>query len=361
MTKRQKQGILIGAVVLLIIAILGGFWYYKRTPTYTFSQIKTAVEKHDWDTFSKHVDTKSVIGSLYDGAIDASAAKDENMDNATKAMVQGFAKMLKPAIVEALNGEVETWIKTGKSSFDSNNDETNDKSIQGLTQGASSNKGRSNKEESANAAANNLKDMTDFENIEFKGVTSTRDEGGFKVITLGLHDNKLEADYELDLNMRQLDDGTWQVVSVANFKDYLEAVEKAEAAKLAELNKPIQDEINKEVQIGEIQPNIYSGRAMSQLKFSVPITVASEKMIRYADGMVVVTAPDNTITKIPVTLSLNLDKGNKTLVVQKWLDHSVSRERTLAFADSNKLLAKIELTKITYTDGKTLELLTKVK
>ena len=106
----KKTGIIAGIIVaVLIIGGIAGYMYYKRTPTYTFDLIKTSVEKHDWDTFSKHVDTKNVISTSYDAFVEGAMESDEDMDEDVKGMASGFAKLLKPSIVDALNQEVEQW------------------------------------------------------------------------------------------------------------------------------------------------------------------------------------------------------------------------------------------------------------
>jgi hypothetical protein len=39
--------------------------------------------------------------------------------------------------------------------------------------------------------------------------------------------------------MRQLKDGTWQIIELSNLKEYIKEVEQARKAKSAELNQPI--------------------------------------------------------------------------------------------------------------------------
>ena len=88
----KKTGIIAGIIVaVLIIGGIAGYMYYKRTPTYTFDLIKTSVEKHDWDTFSKHVDTKNVISTSYDAFVEGAMESDEDMDEDIKGMASGFA------------------------------------------------------------------------------------------------------------------------------------------------------------------------------------------------------------------------------------------------------------------------------
>ena len=113
MMGKNKVFIAIGIIVALLAAAAGGYMYYKRTPTYTFNLIKEAVEKHDYDTFSRHVDTENIISCAYDDLM-AAALDDDDTDESIKGFADGFIKMLKPGIVGALDDSVKQFVKTGK-------------------------------------------------------------------------------------------------------------------------------------------------------------------------------------------------------------------------------------------------------
>ena len=150
----KKTGIIAGIIVaVLIIGGIAGYMYYKRTPTYTFDLIKTSVEKHDWDTFSKHVDTKNVISTSYDAFVEGAMESDEDMDEDIKGMASGFAKLLKPSIVDALNQEVEQWVKTGEKKEPEKKADSKD-------------------EQKAQSAANNMTKETVFASGEIRQIAS---------------------------------------------------------------------------------------------------------------------------------------------------------------------------------------------
>ena len=60
MSENNKKYILITAALIVIGAALY-FFYWMRTPQYTFTQIHEAVQQHDLTKFEKHVDLKSIM------------------------------------------------------------------------------------------------------------------------------------------------------------------------------------------------------------------------------------------------------------------------------------------------------------
>ena len=58
--------------------------------------------------------------------------------------------------------------------------------------------------------------------------------------------------------MRELDDGTWQLTEISNLKEYLKEHEEATVAYLAELNKPVQDKIDRYVKYIDDNPKYLS-------------------------------------------------------------------------------------------------------
>lgn len=45
------------------------FFYWMRTPQYTFTQIHEAVQQHDLTKFEKHVDLNSLYAHAYDDVV----------------------------------------------------------------------------------------------------------------------------------------------------------------------------------------------------------------------------------------------------------------------------------------------------
>ena len=322
----KKTGIIAAVVaVVLIVGGIAGYMYYKRTPTYTFNLIKTSVEKHDWDTFSKHVDTKNVISTSFDAFVESAMESEDDVDEDMKGMVSGFVKLLKPGIVEAMNDEVEQWVKTGEKKSSEKKDGSKD-------------------EQNAQSAADNMTKETGFDKSSFKGVAYTKDDGDFSLVGITIEDSQLKRDFTLELRMRQLDDGTWQILEISNLKDYLLELDKARKEKLAEVNKPIQDEIDQRVSV--------------KLRVSLSVAVNSDKAIASFDGNIFLKAPDGKQTKIPFEFKSALKSGEQSIAIDKDLNPFIGGEAKLAKANLSQYSITTQLTKLTYTDGTTLELKT---
>lgn len=113
-------------------------------------------EKHDYDTFSRHVDTENIISCAYDDLMDF-AMEDDDTDENIKGFADGFIKMLKPGIVGALDDSVKQLVKTGSSDNENAQKEKT---------------GNSDSEK----VADNFKKQTNFDNISFKGIGDLRKE-----------------------------------------------------------------------------------------------------------------------------------------------------------------------------------------
>lgn len=339
----KKTGIIAAVVaVVLIVGGIAGYMYYKRTPTYTFNLIKTSVEKHDWDTFSKHVDTKNVISTSFDAFVESAMESEDDVDEDMKGMVSGFAKLLKPSIVEAMNDEIEQWVKTGEKK-------------------SSEKKEGSKDEQNAQSAADNMTKETGFDKSSFKGVAYTKDDGDFSLVGINIEDSQLKRDFTLELRMRQLDDGTWQILEISNLKDYLLELDKARKEKLAEVNKPIQDEIDQRVSVKNAKAGIVQADPFGfsqKLRVSLSISVNSDKAIASFDGNIFLKAPDGKQTKIPFEFKSALKSGEQAVSIDKDLNPFVGGEAKLAKANLSQYSITTQITKLAYTDGTTLELKT---
>lgn len=337
---RKKGIIAIGVLIVLIIVGIAGYMYYKRTPTYTFSLIKTAVEKHDWDTFSKHVDTENVIGTGYDAFMESALETDEDMDDSVKGMVGGFVKMMKPGIVASLNEEVKEWVKTGQSgtSTDSTDSKSNQKDKQ---------------------AADKIKKNVGFEQSSYKGITSTRQDGDFTIAVVTITDKELGRDFTLDVKMRQLDDGTWQIMTISNLKDYLIELDKAKKEKLAELNKPIQEKIDKQVAVQSVQSRIAASDPWGfshSLLTTVAIKLDSDQQIDKAEGYLYLKGDDGKQKRFPVSATIGAKTGDKMLQLRKDLNPFIGGEAQFVKADLSRYTQTLVITKLIYSDGSTLAL-----
>lgn len=328
------------AIVVAVLVVVGGivgYQYYKRTPTYTFKLIQTSIEKHDWDTFSRHVDTENMLSSAYDDLVE-NAMDDGDMDDSVKGFASGFIKMMKPGIVGALNDEIKQWVKTGNTKSETDADK---------------------KGKDAKKAADNIKKQANWEHSTLKGISYTKKEGDFSIVGVTIADQQLGRDFTLDIKMRQLDDGTWQVLEIANLKDYLKAAEEARKEKLAEINQPIQAEIDACVSLQPVKGQIVNGDAWGfskHLRITAPAVFNSDKKISKVAGEISWKDHDGKVVSSPFELDAGMTKGNKNLIVSKDLNPFISGEAKLMKQGLSQYTFEMKLTKLSYEDGSTLEL-----
>ncbi|BAL82356.1 hypothetical protein SELR_06480 [Selenomonas ruminantium subsp. lactilytica TAM6421] len=212
----NKKLVALVVAVVLIACGVGGYMYYKRTPAYSLQLIQDSVKEHNWEKFSRHVDTKSLADSAFDDIIEISLEEDTTMDAQTKALAANFAKLLKPTLTSLIESSVKEYVETGEF-----------KDLDDKKDG-----GKKSKRQKENPAENLLKE-TNADKLKFTGVKSTEKDGTGTVVAMGLHDESLNADYELKIRMIQLEDGTWKMNKIENLKDFYNATKEAEKNKKA--------------------------------------------------------------------------------------------------------------------------------
>ena len=119
MSENNKKYILITAALIVIGAALY-FFYWMRTPQYTFTQIHEAVQQHDLTKFEKHVDLNSLYAHAYDDVV-YYAFGDPKEAN---PFLLGIVQSLKTVVVPIMTEQTKHYVETG--SIEDNTEETSD-------------------------------------------------------------------------------------------------------------------------------------------------------------------------------------------------------------------------------------------
>jgi hypothetical protein len=327
----KKRNIIIAVVVIICLAF-GGFMYYKRTPTYTFNLIRESVQKHDYEAFSRHVDTRSLVSAAYDDIIKQGLAEVGD-DESVKELASSFAQMLKPGVVDALDNQVTQYVKTGD--IEKKNQKPTD----------------------VEKAADGMVREMNLMKTTFKGVGKTRKEDGFSYVGIILHDKKVGQDFTLELQMKQLDDGTWKVLKINNLGEYLKAYQAAEEKKLAEINAPIQADIDHILQAGKVTGKLVSKDRWGiqrLLLVTMDVTIDSEtKAISEVTGTVKLTKDKDVLEK---KFRANIKNNSKRIVVSFDLNPFLSKEERLLKSGVGGYSFEAAFTGIHFADGTSLEL-----
>ncbi|MBB5336089.1 hypothetical protein [Pectinatus brassicae] len=331
----QKKRILfiaIGLIIVLgIISAAGYFLYYKKTPAYSLNLIRKSVQNHDWDTFQKHVDIDQTLSAAID---DVTAT--QNQKNAS-LLGNGLVKMLKPVIISEVKSKLKSYIENTSSQKDD------------------SDKAKSN-DLSSNRMTKKLTATTGLEVTEFKGIAYTKKENGTATVGLSLYNKDLDKTFVLDLKMHQLDDGTWQIIKIDNLNKYIEEIKTAEKEKLVQLNKSLQDQLNKTVDFGKITPSITDGTGLmfgKILHLEFPVTVTSDKELLGFQAQLTITDKNGTILserkisgRIPAgqtsfNKKISIPLNNDSPLLKADLNTVKVTLNTSAIADKNKKVTKL--------------------
>ena len=212
MSENNKKYILITAALIVIGAALY-FFYWMRTPQYTFTQIHEAVQQHDLTKFEKHVDLNSLYAHAYDDVV-YYAFGDPKEAN---PFLLGIVQSLKSVVVPIMTEQTKHYVETG--SIEDNTEETSDI------------------DDTAPAP-------TPAPSPKTEGVESSEQVGKTADVAVKLYDKQLEHNFILHVKMYELDDGSWRLTEITNLKELLKEREQATAAKLKQLNSKVQAELD---------------------------------------------------------------------------------------------------------------------
>lgn len=227
----RNQRIGIGAVVAFFMALAFYFFYWIKTPVYSLNLAREAAQKHDVERFETYVDLDSLLPQAFDDSLAAyqEASGQKISDNPLAA---GILQLVKPQVVSAMKEGIEKMVQ-GEKIEPQTNESGQVNQAQELAAGMS--KGLLKK------------------GLEVKDISTISRSDGNAVVSIKVHDGKIDGDYEFRLNMKQMENGKWKVKKVSNLKDTILTIDRLTKAKLAELNEPLREKIKEAVTIQDVK------------------------------------------------------------------------------------------------------------
>lgn len=339
MSKRQKQ-LGIGIILIILCAIAFYFFYWIKTPTYSLGIIKESIEKHDVATFEKHVDLDSLYTKGFDDLIVA-ADKIQGDNTLSNPLAAGFIQMLKQPVVAALKEETLHAIKGEK--------EDNAQKSENI----------------ADTFTKEMKSKSGLDSAAFKNASEISNDGKEAVVALTLHHQKFDTDFDVNIKMAKLDDGTWKVKEITNLVDVVVSLDKAEKEKIAELNKPLKEEMKAAISTSKESIDLYRGtnrRPMYRLHYEMYFTNNTDKDIDKFTTLISVVDDDNqTYKQCPITFSQRLFKAHSSIPLTYYDQlnpYSAKDKELINSLDGKKMI--VDIVYIHYTDGTEMKLLTEL-
>lgn len=330
----NKKMIGIGILIGIICLVSFYFLYWIRTPIYSINIIKEAVQKHDVTTFERHVDMDTLYTKAFDDFIVATD-KIEGKNSFSNPFAVGFIQMLKPPVVAALKAITIEGVK-------------------------GENKDVTAKSDDADKMATNIKGRSGLDKAVFKDVSVISKEGDAAIVSIKIYNHKVDKDFNLKVKMIKLDDGKWRLKEITNLVEFMVEVNNAEKIKLAELDKPIKEEIYKNV-----KPDGIRGGWRNEGTY-FPIWVAesgfklknvSGKDIKNVKGHIEwIKMIDKSVVKISPLLAtgpINKD-GSGELYSKVSLNEYSDEDRVIIQAKDKELTIRVKVMSIEFADGSSL-------
>lgn len=324
----------IGIAVAVAVVALAGFMMMGgdgAKPEESFEQIKAAAVKKDAAGVEKYVDFDALAGSI----AKADFVLGANADNPELAPLKAdfVAHTAKAFRAIATSGN----LNEGAGSGDPLSDVLYD-----------------------------IQNNTGFRSWSYVGASAGKVDGDKAIVPVKVMDKALDKEYTLDVDMTK-ENGVWRVKGIGNLNALAAQRRQDVEAKLAELNKDVQDKISKSVSIGNANMALFadnSGWGLfnggKKVKVSLTLTNTSDKVVTqlsgyaelYKDG-----AKKPTLNyKIALPYKKKINPGQK-LVISK--NHSVSSEdgtsvdSIIKGFDGYKQIFTI--TSVKFADGSALE------
>lgn len=339
-----------GIVIVVICAVLFYFLYWVKTPDYSLGLVKTAVEKHDLQTFEQHVDLKAVYGRGIDELLKSEMGDSDAGDN---TLFAGMITLFKENMVKEMVSGTEKYVETGE--FE---------------------KAEKNKSETDNAKqeTQGLRERVNTPNLKYDGVTNTEKNGKIAVVTIAVLDTQLDQKFNVNIKMRELDNGEWQVVEISDLVDFVDEHDKAVQKKLAELNQPIKAEMEEAFALtGNVKAKLVGQNSFFpiyyidyQINFKLP---DKTKQVSQMEGTLYVKDKNGKdVMELPAhirkveNLYKKSDYTTDKIFTNEWkseksLNPFINKEIQIAKNGIKNYELTFVVQKLTFTDGTILQLL----
>jgi len=210
LSRQLKAKLFLAGLAIAVVFIGGLIWYfsyYTKTPDYALKMVRESVEKHDTAKFHKYVDTDNLLAEACDALMEGLIESEKPMPEDARLALSGFTKMFKTPLVNGFKGTINHYIESGKWGMDDS--KTVDQGIP--------------IDSDMILAKSGIKD-TSFENIEYTAVDKDA-----KTAVAGLRVFQKEAEdyFVLEIQLKQDEQGTWHVMAIKNFRDFVVFVSKA--------------------------------------------------------------------------------------------------------------------------------------
>lgn len=254
----KRNLVIAGIVVILFLAVgLGVKQHSKGTPQYAIRQLAAAMKNQDRETFEKYLDVDRTVESMVDDLMDKAMAELERAKAAGNpfaafsfALGESMIDELKPELIEQARSELLAVVDPDANTTDASDSDP-------LFEGA----------EHAS-------------DIRFGGFASIETNGNESTVGINLRFETLDTSMVAVLDMERAEAGHWRVVGIQEIDKLADELLEVERRRLAEVNAPIEEEINSLFEVGEATTSRVADWFSVRLRMRVPVKNVSSSDLR---------------------------------------------------------------------------------
>ncbi|MGM9991756.1 MAG: hypothetical protein ACI376_02760 [Candidatus Bruticola sp.] len=194
------SGFIAAALIILLAVFYYGYW--KNTPIYSLTLVKTAIVNHDWPSFEARVDLNSLLSDAYNDAADSLIEQQLGKNNLLSLVkgqkfIKEAANLVKDEAVKAAEERIKRYV-TGKD----------------------------DSELAERSGIKNI-DFTFFDSLGFGAaiVEYTVVENKVALVGVKLYPVGFSRELIMQLEM-QNENGVWRLKRIKNLKELLDALQQ---------------------------------------------------------------------------------------------------------------------------------------
>lgn len=189
-------------VLIIVLGIGAGLFFYWRSPEYCFQQAQEAVQTHNEKQFVRYTDLDGLCNSSYLMFQNYEASRDSELMHSRTGMMMFLQvrNLIQPEAVGAAKKTILSYVKNGQWMY-------------GTEAGGNISRG--------------MAEAMDIPNIQLLDVQDVDTSHSDAVVSVKVKNSILIHGFILQVGMRKQGDGTWRINRINNLKEYLAAMDKA--------------------------------------------------------------------------------------------------------------------------------------
>ncbi len=332
----MNKFLMIAAPLVLIVAVAVGVGSYRanlkvqKMPSNSIKIIRESVAANNFGTFKKLVDIDAVLDTAATEIVTAYINNSTNSMTYSTLELQNRYAALREDFLATAKVAVKDYVAKGQINFP----------------------------DEMTPAQQWLKDSR-VESCAINSYTRPVINEGVARTKITFYNVDLRFEFELEVALKKVTESTWQVVSAKGFDKYFKELNKALEERLADLNAPVQAEIEEILKLRGFDAAVDEGDEYGfskTLKLTVRADIFSDKPIEKISGHIRIDGRDDKSEVTPFeTYEFTEEDGVQIFVVNKILNPFVKVDADVMRHGLKKRDIHIEVTEILFSDGTSLK------